>query len=348
MTIRSTVQDGLLLSFSLLVTGVVSLSVLTVQVGLVGTRFVLFAVALLASAVAFRYAAVYHPFSDPRHRLVAVVVLAAPLLASGALVTASFRPVLASGDLQSLFSAASLSVGNVTSRPRWWLVGYLSVTGVLCLVGLTDVDHDPYPRPRGLRAVARSPPAFGLACLFFGLWAVLFVGIAIQRIVVIAPIFEELLKFGTAILVGSVLFGRSLAGRVGVALTVGALFGFVEHVTSYPLEADAIYAFRTLFHSATTVLSVTAYTLFEANDEYSLQWLAPVYAVLIHFFYNTFVVLSAVVGLLVFGTQNDTVTTLYGGFAIALLYGLVVLRMVSPRSFVGIYRPFENLIADVF
>jgi hypothetical protein len=334
--------------YSLLVAGLVLLAIAAVQTGQLGLDAILPTLGTLAAAVVFRYVAVYHRFTDPRYRTVLLVPSAVATAVATALTAKRF---VDAGTLDALARTVQAGPLNATASPLVpvpWVAALLAAGAVLVLVGaLTPRPLASYPRPTTLRDVATSPVYFGFATAFFGLWAVAFVGVSIQRIVVVAPIFEELLKFGVAILVASTLFDRSRAARIGVALVVGMLFGVVEHATTYPTETDTLYLFRTVFHAMTTVLSVAAYTYFESRGDHRTQWLAPVLSMAIHFFYNTFAVLSAVLAVVVLGNPVENLTMVYGAVAIltlTVLVGLVLRRHPLVRL---LYTPLEDVLAHL-
>jgi hypothetical protein len=344
----STVQYVLLQLLSLLITGYILLSIFTIHTGLIGRFYIAPVVLTLASAIAVRYSALYHRFSKPKYRQFTLFPLTIALIVSGIVAVEHFFAAVSLEEFRLVFQNDMFRIGSANFLPEWWIAVLFLSAGVLILAGsVTAEEPSTYPKPSIIREIATSPVYFGIVCSFFGFWAVLFVGIAIQRIVIIAPIFEELLKFGVALLVGSVLFGRSLSARIGVAIVVGSLFGVVEHTTTYPTETDISYLFRTLFHLVTTVLSVNVYTLLESQGESELQWIAPAYPILLHFYYNTFVVLSAVLGLAVPGLQNTIVAQIYGFGAILLAIVLVSLTGISPRTLIGIHRPLEHVLSDL-
>lgn len=333
--------------FSLLVTGFVLISVLSTYVGLTGLFHALASIAWLASAVGLRYAAVYHRFSKTAYKAMAVGVLSIGFLATGAMAMESLLDVVSPGNIRSVLYPEVFDLYSGAPRPDQLVTVLLVLSGVAIFGGsLTKRNFTAYPKPSGLREVASSPLYFGIVCTVFGLWAVLFVGISIQRVVIIAPIFEELLKFGVALSVGSVLFDRSLPARIGVALVVGSTFGLVEHATTYPMEAETIHLFRTLFHATTTVLSVSVYTAFEAERKYRLQWIAPAYSMILHFFYNTFAVVSTVVSVSIYGSPFAVVTLVYGSAAVLLAMGLLLLLVVDRDVIVSIHAPIEHVLSD--
>lgn len=334
--------------FSTLVASFILFSIFAVYTSLVGQFYILTALLTLASAVALRYVSLYHQFSNQLSRKLILGPLTIGFIASAAVSLETLHSTVSLSQLLSMFQGESIQFGSANFLPPWWIATFLLPAGCVVLVAsVVTRDFTAYPKPTEIRTIATSPAYFGLTCSVIGLWAVLFVGVAIQRVVVIAPIFEELLKFGIALLVGGVLFGRSFAARIAVAFVVGALFGLVEHATTYPTETDMIYLFRTVFHGMTTVLSVAAYTLFESQDESRLQWIAPTYSVLLHFFYNTFVVLSALISVLVFGSQSTLLPLVYGSAVILLASGLLLLTIVYRDAVIAIYRPFEYILSDL-
>lgn len=339
---------GLLQLVSLFTAGLVLLSIFCFYTGLVGRSIAVLALPTLATAVALRYVAIYHPFSTVRYRRIAVVPVLVAFAATGTVWVARLQSSIAPGEIERVLRNDTVQFGSTHFLPRWWVGCILVVAGLTLLLGsLRTRDFSTYPWPDSLRQVATSPVLFGLVCTFFGLWSVLFVGISIQRVLVFAPIFEELLKFGVAILIGSALFGRSMLARVGVAIVVGALFGLVEHATTYPMESDTVYLFRILLHATLTVLSVSVYTAFDDQGQDGYRWIAPAYSILLHFTYNAFAVISSIIGVVVFGIQSTTVVLVYGAGAIAI--AIVILGLVAARrsALVAIYTPLHETLSDV-
>lgn len=345
---RKTATHVLLQSFSILVSGFVLVSIFTMHTGLAPRDQVLLTIVTLATAVTFRYAVVYHRFTKPIYRWALVVPLSIATVVMGAITLNGFLRAISLADLSRVFHDEELVLRTNDFLPEWWIVGILVPAGVLVFLGtIVNREPRPYPKPTRIRQITISPAYFGVVCTFLGLWAVLFVGFRVQRIIVIAPIFEELLKFGVAILVGSVLFDRSLLARTGVAVVVGSLFGIIEHSSTYSAEPDTVYLFRTLFHASSTVLSVGVYTLFESQGEEELQWISTAYGTLIHFFYNTFSVLSAIIALTIFDSQTRIATLTYGGAAILLAITLFFLTAVRHGVIRTIHRPLAYVLSDL-
>ncbi|MGB1697696.1 MAG: hypothetical protein ACPHK8_04805 [Thermoplasmatota archaeon] len=108
------------------------------------------------------------------------------------------------------------------------------------------------------------------------------------QIVLGAPIFEEMFKFGFALLL--VFWVPWGAIRIPLALAIGAGFGVLEHYVTYAAESDFGYFWRVAFHSLSTGTSMIFYQLMRNEDR--LTWpvaMAP--SILIHYINNTGAVL---------------------------------------------------------
>lgn len=302
----------------------------------------------LGVVVGFRYSALYHQFSRPMIQRALTVLLGglSLTLVSVSLYIISNHFVV--DELRMVFEFTMLQPASDEFLPDWWYAIILIISLIFIILGaISSTETKPYPKPSGYSSLATSPPYFGFVCTFFGLWAVLFVGIGIQRVIVIAPVFEELLKFGAALLIGSVLFGRSIAGRLGVAIVVGSLFGVIEHATTYPAEADAAYLFRSIFHMITAAVSVAIYTVFERNEERGLMWVSPIFPMIIHFSYNTFVVFSSLIMVIIVQSQPETVILLYGTLAIIICLGLLLLTLINNNIIYALHRPIHEVLSEL-
>lgn len=177
--------------------------------------------------------------------------------------------------------------------PDWWLLVILiPLAFIMAVDSLFNREMPDYESPRSWEDLPTSPVYFGAVSAFLGFWGVLFVGLGIiTRIVVVAPVFEEALKFGVALLIGSAVFGRSLPSRYALALTVGIVFGLVEHTITYPGDADFELLLRVSFHAVTTGLSIAVFTAFERADRLGLMWVALTLPIVLHFANNAAAVL---------------------------------------------------------
>lgn len=147
------------------------------------------------------------------------------------------------------------------------------------------------------------------------------------QIVIGAPVFEEFVKFGVALLlVGAIPRGRAFAllavVRVTVAWAVGAGFGWFEHAVSYPDEPREILVGRVLFHSGSTALSMAAFCALEVASDVRLRWFATAPATLLHYANNV-----GAVGLL---ALPDVGLWWAAGITALVYAGLVAVPATSP------------------
>lgn len=334
--------------FSLSVAGFVLFTIFAASVRTIEYEVLGLTIGTLVAAIAFRYTAVYHQFKSVLLKKMLLGVTFLTFLAIGGLTIQTFLNEIRPAHVLSGLHRINFQLQLDTLLPEWWITLILSVAGGLILSGLvTSWDFSPYPKPSRMREIPASPPYFGLVCSIFGIWAVMFVGFSVQRIIIIAPFFEELLKFGVALLISSVLFGRSRFSRIGTAIVVGSLFGFIEHGTTYSSEPSVSFLFRTLFHMTTTVLSVSVYSAFERHGEPTFQSLAPVYSILIHFYYNTFVVMSSIILAVGFETSYRMPSLLYGSGVILLVSLLVILSFTRYRILQRIHLPFKYVLSHL-
>jgi RsiW-degrading membrane proteinase PrsW (M82 family) len=114
------------------------------------------------------------------------------------------------------------------------------------------------------------------------------------QLVVGAPVFEEMFKFGLALFLVSPLGGLPrlvvLPLRLVVAAAVGLGFGAFEHWFSYPDEDSASLLGRLVFHCAATTLSMAAFAGLEPVADTRVRWAATVPASLVHYGNNAFVI----------------------------------------------------------
>lgn len=138
------------------------------------------------------------------------------------------------------------------------------------------------------RRTARSPARLALVFLTAG-FALVFLhqGDELAQLVFGAPIFEEALKFGTALLLTSAARLSHPALRIGVAWAVGAGFGWLEHVVSYPEDDFVVFWGRLAFHAASTGLSMVAYVVASLVGDPRSRWVSTLPASLLHYAHNT-------------------------------------------------------------
>jgi hypothetical protein len=151
------------------------------------------------------------------------------------------------------------------------------------------------PAPEGVPFAVRFASPLRLAGVFavIGFFAV-FVNQAtlLLQIVVGAPVFEELLKFGVALLIVGVVprLGKAypvvVVLRVAVAWAVGAGFGWLEHWITYSAEPFELYVGRILFHGGASALSMATYCVLEGASDVRLRWFATAPATVLHYANN--------------------------------------------------------------
>lgn len=303
---------------------------------------------LLGLSVVFFYASRYHPINHRIGRILATFVTGIPLLGITTYLGWSLREEVVLDDIRSVFQEEILDPTLQSFLPQWWLMPIIGFAGVLILIGaLTRWGYEQYATPRQIIKLSNSPVYFGLFTTLLGLWAVLFVGIGLQRVIIIAPIFEEFLKFGIALTIGSALFGRSFCARVGIALVIGMLFGLVEHAVTYATEPDIVYVFRTVFHSITTMLSVGLYTRFEQTGYESLLWYAPIISITFHFLHNLFVVISGLILLIVLDQEVMALPIAYSSISIILMTFFLVLSLIRLSWVIAIHEPYKHVLSNL-
>lgn len=327
---------------------IASIGIYLLHTGILGSSIILPSTFALISAVALIYTLEHHDFeSDNNHKRLLLSAFGAILLISVILIALTHIPV----DSFTQFSGPNFdaSILEESFLPQWWILTLLVPASLIVLADtVSDTETPSYTAPNGINELAESPVYFGFACAFLGFWGVLFVGINItQRIIVIAPFFEELLKFGVALFIGSAIFGRSMASRVAVAILVGSAFGLAEHALSYPEEQDLIYLFRVLFHTLTAMLTVGVYTMFEERGLLKMLWISPVYAVFIHFVYNSFVLASGVFLISVTGEMHHVVTLAAEVAVIIITASLVALTVLRHELIEDLHEPVYSVLKEV-
>lgn len=118
----------------------------------------------------------------------------------------------------------------------------------------------------------------------------------LRRIVIVAPVVEEMLKLGLALVLVLALDVRQAWSRVALALVPGVLFGVFEHAVAYPTEGGLLEATRLLFHAGSTALSMACFHLVEGAPS-RWWWGSTLAATCLHMVNNGAAVLAAAFGL---------------------------------------------------
>lgn len=221
------------------------------------------------------------------------------------------------------------------------------------VVGVELPEDEPLPagwevlpeREHPLPRLARNP--FTYAGLLFGMgFFTVFVEQApfLLQVVLGAPIFEEFLKFGLALLLALIvlaLLGAFAGHGLGrwrhrawllltlpVALTVGAGFGILEHAVSYSSEDDGSRWWRIAFHATSTGLSMATFYAVATWRDPRVRWFAPLPAVVLHYANNVSAVLLTFAGALVPVGGGGALSSILVIAAVLLL----IVFLVAPKS----------------
>ena len=292
------------------------------------------------------YSTFYHSFEKDRHKHffqgVTFVVFSVSALYTVYTLSQNTFPKKSLMDLQS---PGTISLSN-PFLPKSWVLLFLTPPLLFSLLHVFMTNSRPsYTTPQTMEEIPTSPMFFSFACMIIGFWSVLFVGINItQRVIIIAPIFEELLKFGVALFIATALFGRSTNSRIAVAIVIGTLFGLIEHQTTYASEPDLLYLFRTAFHLTTTVLSVSIYTLFERKGLDELLLTSLVTSMLLHYFNNMFSLFGALIVYFLAESSQNLITIIFGASIIVLGNTLILLTLVRENTMITIHRSVYEII----
>ncbi len=214
--------------------------------------------------------------------------------------------------------------------------------------------HEPPQQPRALLEMARRPWAFAGAMFGLGFAAVFVRQAPIHlQIILGAPVFEEMVKFGAALLLGLalswVLSGFRMTGwqhgawallRVPIALAVGAGFGWLEHATTYSAESDSSYAWRVAFHAVATGMSMVAFHAALRSPDVRIRWLCVVPAVALHYV-NNYAAIVLGLGSIAVPALGD-IAGLLSNTVVVLLAWFMLFAIVSPRT---IRRWMEEWVA---
>ncbi len=203
--------------------------------------------------------------------------------------------------------------------------------------------EDPIGMPHFLHRVAAQPWKFAAVVFGFGFFAVFIRQANIFfQIILGAPIFEEMVKFGLALLIATALLWVLGAGRLRqwespwwlfirlpAALAVGAGFGFMEHYTTYPGETDLSFFWRVMFHSLATATSMIAYQAVLPSADLRVRWLAMVPSIFLHYVNNYGAIVLGVGSLLVSGL--GLVAEVLSNFVVLTLAAMVLTMLAAPR-----------------
>lgn len=248
-------------------------------------------VALVALLVLVGWPAI--PEGHPSVPAVALLVLVAGI------VWWTRRGSLALVDPAAVLAAWQLEASSAGLR-AWWPLLVAVPAGLLVLAGALRGEH-PLPAIHGTRGWLEDLPGradlFGLSALGFGIAGTLFAGSTfLEKVAVVAPIFEEYAKLGLALLVLAALSLSSGASAYALGALSGLAFGLLEHAVTYSGETQLMFVVRGLFHALAAGLSGLIYVHLRRREELApgVGWFAIAPAALVHAANNVSAVVVAI------------------------------------------------------
>lgn len=257
--------------------------------------------------------------------------------ASGAWIYAQAQvPDVSMADLTGAW--ASLPRAGALPSGSWSLL--IAVPAALVLLWSTVRGEDPLPMDPGDRGLLEGlpgrPALFGLVALLVGIAGTLFAGSTfLEKIAVVAPIFEEYAKLGVALL----LLASLGLSRGGPAFALGSLsglaFALLEHHLTYSSETELMFLVRGLFHTLAAGLSALVYVHLRRRENLApgVGWFAIAPSALVHAANNVFAVGTALAGLIV--ELPDWFSPLVGSIFVATLVVLVIVTFGTPQAVAG-------------
>jgi hypothetical protein len=156
----------------------------------------------------------------------------------------------------------------------------------------------PLPHPGAglplLWRTAATPLHFASVLVGLGFFSV-FVDQAslLTQLVLGAPVFEEFVKFGLALLLvawlprpAGVAGAPAVAVRMAAAWACGAGFGWLEHTVSYGSEGPGLLMVRMVFHGAAAGLSMACFTVLERLPDVRSRWFSTLPSSFLHYLVN--------------------------------------------------------------
>ncbi|MHB8584668.1 MAG: hypothetical protein ACYDDF_02365 [Thermoplasmatota archaeon] len=145
----------------------------------------------------------------------------------------------------------------------------------------------PPKRPDPLIRWAESPLRHGAVFFVVGLCGTLVLAASeLTQVVAGAPIFEEIWKFGAALLLIGLLRVRFGPLRIVLAWIPGVAFAVMEHYLTYPGEDPASFILRLVFHSGSVALSTATYHVLEPVHDVRLRWVSTIPSTFLHWLNN--------------------------------------------------------------
>lgn len=189
-----------------------------------------------------------------------------------------------------------------------------------------DARRPPVELPLILRAAVR-PLAFGGFLFLLGWLGILAQRSAIRQVVVGAPVFEEMAKFGLALVVVSALGARHLLARLPFAWLSGLGFGIFEHFLSYSDESVYSLAVRAAFHAGTCGLSMSVFSVLEPLEDVRARWGSTLVSSLLHWANNFAAIVLALVSVATPGA--DIVGDVWSTIVVVLAFGATIVVVTN-------------------
>ncbi|MHB8605398.1 MAG: hypothetical protein ACYDCK_09095 [Thermoplasmatota archaeon] len=187
-----------------------------------------------------------------------------------------------------------------------------------------------------------TPLRFAGALALVGLASILFATVGfVQRLIIVAPIFEEFLKFGVALALVELVAVRAPAFRVIVALAPGIAFGVIEHNLTYADENTLHFASRVLFHSGSAALAMSMWCALERLENVRYRWLATAPGTLLHAA-NNFYALVAGIAVVVAGADPASDALVVPSILLAIVAHALAWTLVASPRLVN-----ERLVAEL-
>jgi len=186
---------------------------------------------------------------------------------------------------------------------------------------------------------AATPLRYATILFLAGWTGILFQAGFFQQVVFGAPVFEELAKFGPALILVTLLGVRSNWVRLPLAWLSGAAFGVMEHSVTYAQEPIWVFVERVLFHAGATGLSMLVYGALEGIADVRARWGATLPATLLHWAFNFGAVVLGFASLLVGDTEPAG-----NGYAVLITVIVIIITLfgIADRD------RFESTMQRVF
>jgi hypothetical protein len=232
-------------------------------------------------------------------------------------------------------------MGSAAGLGQVWPLALIAPAGLLVVVQALRGEGE-LPAIRGERGFLEGLPGraglFGLSVLGFGVAGTLFAGSTfLEKVAVVAPIFEEYAKLGLALLVLTALGLSSGASAYALGALSGIAFGLVEHHVTYSTEAQAMFVVRVLFHGLAAALSALIYVHLRRREDLApgAAWFAIAPAALVHAANNV----SAIVVSLARAMRAMPplpISEALGAIFIATLIGMALITGFRPQRTVAV------------